>query len=280
MVSRSGILSNKMMEENCVDYNVLPLGYINSQYSGSLSNPYLQGIKTPKYQMAAPKPASGDVAATSLARLMGGNRQKNARLILDNFQKEAREWVAPKVSIEAQNRAIKDRARPQVASILPRSSPGQTLGSSILKQTIGLNSEDLARVQQRYIAHYATLSAERQREVGGNLVEQLEKDSIVLRNYEVSAQVLRGKGTSSSPAKQSDRVENIKRAISVFHLRNSSVDLDGIFGLLPQHLTSKKEEPSGPPVSAGAETMASDASTQQGIAQPATTSTQPEIEKK
>ena len=286
MASRTGILSDAMMEENCMDYKMLPLGFANSEFSGGLSNPYLQGIKTSKYQMPAPKPASADVAAVSRARLMVGNRQANARLILDQYQKEAKEWVAPKVSASAMSRMNRDVARnvagdiiTQAVSILPRSSPGETLGASITKQSIGINSQDLAELQQRYVSHYASLSTSSQRQIGGALVNQLDRDGIVLNQYELSAQILKGQATRSSPAKQPNRIEQIKRAISAFHLRNSSVNLDNIFGLLPKDLGSSSSDTQRD-VEAGSSTEMSMAETQQGVAQPATTSTQPEIEKK
>jgi hypothetical protein len=210
MASRTGILSDAMMEKNCIDYKILPLGFANSEYSGGLSNPYLQGIKTSKYQMSAPKPASADIAAVNRARLMVGNRQaNNARLMLDQYQKEAKEWVAPKVSASAMNRMYKDVARNvageiinQAVSILPRSSPGQTFGASITKQTIGLQSQELKELQARYIRHYASLPPPSQRIVGLALVKQLNKDGIILKDYGLSAQVLKGQATKGSQQKQ------------------------------------------------------------------------------
>ena len=286
MASRTGILSDAMMEKNCIDYKILPLGFANSEFSGGLSNPYLQGIKTSKYQMSAPKPASADIAAVSRARLMVGNRQANARLMLDQYQKEAKEWVAPKVSASAMSRMYRDVARnvagdiiTQAVSILPRSSPGQTLGASITKQTIGLNNEELKSLRERYVSHYASLPPPRQRIVGAELVKQLNKDGIILKDYLLSAQVLKGQATKSSPAKAVDRVEQINRTIAAFHLRNSSVNLDGIFGILPKDLGSSSLDTQRD-VEAGSSTEMSIAETQQGVAQPKTTSTQPEIEKK
>ena len=286
MASRTGILSDAMMEKNCIDYKILPLGFANSEYSGGLSNPYLQGIKTSKYQMSAPKPASADISAVNRARLMVGNRQANARLMLDQYQKEAKEWIAPKVSASAMNRMYKDVARnvagdiiTQAVSILPRSSPGQTLGASITKQTIGINSEDLKSLQERYVSHYASLPPSRQKIVGLELVKQLNKDGIILKDYELSAQILKGQATKGSSAKQPDRVEQIKRTISALYLRNSSVNLDNIFGLLPSNLGSSSLDTQRN-VEAGSSTEMSMAETQQGVAQPKTTSTQPEIEKK
>ena len=286
MASRTGILSDAMMEKNCIDYKILPLGFANSEYSGGLSNHYLQGIKTSKYQMSAPKPVSADVAAVNRARLMVGNRQANARLMLDQYQKEAKEWVAPKVSASAMNRMYKDVARNvageiinQVVSILPRSSPGQTFGDSITKQTIGLQSQELSELQKRYIRHYASLPPPRQREIGLELANQLRKDGINLNQYGISAQVLKGQATQKSPAKAVDRVEQINRTIAAFHTRNSSVNLDGIFGVLPKDLGSSSLDTQRN-VEAGSSTEMSIAETQQGVAQPKTTSTQPEIEKK
>ena len=279
MASRTGILSNESMEEECIDYKALPLGYINSEYSGNLSNPFLQGIKTPKYQRAAPKPASADVVATSVARLVPGNRQVNARKILDAFQRDAKEWKPPPVNLATVNRIQKDVAIRQAVSILPRASSGQTLGSAITKQTIGINSQDLAALQQRYISHYAKLSRESQIEIGNNLIQQLDKDGIDIRDYSVQAQVLKGQRTAASPAKLPDRIANIERAISAFHFRNSSVNLDEVFGLIPKDLLSSSDEEQ-PSSSVAGETFYSEAPTQQGIAQPATTPTQPEIEKK
>ena len=286
MASRTGILSDAMMEKNCIDYKILPLGFANSEYSGGLSNFYLQGIKTSKYQMSAPKPVSADVAAVNRARLMVGNRQANARLMLDQYQKEAKEWVAPKVSASAMNRMYKDVARNvageiinQVVSILPRSSPGQTFGDSITKQTIGLQSQELSELQKRYIRHYASLPPPRQREIGLELANQLRKDGINLNQYGISAQVLKGQATQKSPAKAVDRVEQINRTIAAFHTRNSSVNLDGIFGVLPKDLGSSSLDTQRN-VEAGSSTEMSIAETQQGVAQPKTTSTQPEIEKK
>ncbi len=277
MASRTGILSNANYEKECLDYKALPLGYVNSEYSGNLSNPFLQGIKTPKYQRAAPKPASADVVATSIARLVPGNRQVNARNILNNFQKEAKEYKPPPVNLSAVNRMNKDK---QAVSILPRASSGQTIGSAITKQTIGLNSEDLVALQQRYGLHYTKLPRQRQLEIGDTLVRQLERDGIVLKDYEIQAQVLRvGQKTAVSSGNEAARIAQIERAISAFHLRNSSVNLDEVFGLIPKDLgsSSREEIPSS---SVAGETFYSEAPTQQGIAQSATTPTQPEIEKK
>ena len=99
MATKTGILSDKMLEVNCKDYKALPIGFANSEFQGNMSNPFLPGIKTPKYQRSAPKPVSADVVAVSTARFLQGNRAENARLILDQYQREAKEYTPPPVNL-------------------------------------------------------------------------------------------------------------------------------------------------------------------------------------
>ena len=108
MATKKGMLSDKAMMVNCVDYKALPVGFANAEFQGNMSNPYLQGIKTSKYQRAAPKPASADVVAVSNARFIAGNRANNARLILDQYQKEAKEFKPPPVNLAKITRGNKD----------------------------------------------------------------------------------------------------------------------------------------------------------------------------
>ena len=98
---KMGILSDKMYKENCTAYHAFPLGFANADYEGGLSNPYLTGIKIPKYQRSAPKPASADVMAVSHARFMHGNQQQNARAMLEQYQKEAKVWKPPPVKLHS-----------------------------------------------------------------------------------------------------------------------------------------------------------------------------------
>ena len=60
---------------------------------------------------------------------------------------------------------------------------------------------------------------------------------------EIFSQVLRaGQKTAVSSGNEAARIANIERAISAFHLRNSSVNLDEVFGLLPKDLGSPSRE--------------------------------------
>jgi hypothetical protein len=100
MATKKGILSDANNMKNCLDYKALPVGFANAEFIGSTSNPFLTGIKTPKYQRSAPKPASADVVAVNNSAMYGGNKFVNARKILDQYQKEARDFKPPPINPE------------------------------------------------------------------------------------------------------------------------------------------------------------------------------------
>ena len=98
MATKKGMLSDVSISKNCLDYKSIPVGFANAQFVGSMSNPFLDGIKTPKYQRSAPKPASADVVAVNNSGMFGGNKFVNARKILDQYQKEARDFKPPPIN--------------------------------------------------------------------------------------------------------------------------------------------------------------------------------------
>tara|TARA_R110000751_G_scaffold273466_2_gene374214 strand:+ start:849 stop:1814 length:966 start_codon:yes stop_codon:yes gene_type:complete len=321
MVSRTGILSNAMMDENCMDYKILPLGFANTNYDGGLSNPFLQGIKTSKYIRVAPKPASADVAAVSSARLMGGNRPAAARAMLDLYRREAKAWTPPPISLEALNRSILDTpsgitmednneplslerrsslATSQAVSIIPTSSSGSTIGTLSLKQTIGTDAQSLATLTDKYMAKYNSMTGGRQAKVGQDILDRAISDNLNLFRFElnpgeskIQSGVIKGKGTLSSPSTKFDelggegtRPRMVRTAIRAFYTMNSNVDLNQIFGMMPVNLGKEiaRASPgsmSGTDImSEGGATSLSGASTQQGVAEPATTSYVNLIERK
>ena len=99
MALRVGIHSDSRLKDNCLEYNAFPVGFANADFEGGSGNPYLSGIKPPKYQRSAPKPVSADVMAVNSARFMQGNQRNNARGILAQFQKEAKVWKPPPVKL-------------------------------------------------------------------------------------------------------------------------------------------------------------------------------------
>ena len=40
----------RMRDPDCESYKPLPIGYANAKFQGNRGNPFLDGIKTPKYQ--------------------------------------------------------------------------------------------------------------------------------------------------------------------------------------------------------------------------------------
>ena len=102
MATRTGILSNSSSEVNCEEYKPLPVGYANANFTGGPGNPFLLGIKTPKYQRAAPRPVSADVMAVNHAQLMGGvNKFADARAMLDFYIVEGKKFKPPPVELRS-----------------------------------------------------------------------------------------------------------------------------------------------------------------------------------
>ena len=326
MATKKGMLSDKAMMVNCVDYKALPVGFANAEFQGNMSNPYLQGIKTSKYQRAAPKPASADVVAVSNARFIAGNRANNARLILDQYQKEAKEFKPPPVNLAKITRGNKDNAdyifgsvapyvgptsprpptprpptaRPpsppspptpqQAVNPMPSSSSGVSRGDLIMTQTIGQRSEQTIDAN-RLMAAYGSYTPQRQKEIGSKLGEIAQRQGITYTNYGISSQVMKGRRIASQPPDQGagvvDRTAMVSNLIGILQLRSSNAPLNQIFGVLtPENIQQAQQqrragkEPAGSLSVAGTSTDLSDALTQQGVAMPATTKTQSEIEKK
>jgi hypothetical protein len=200
MALKTGILSDKMMRENCKDYSFLPVGFANSEFIGVMGNPYLPGIKTPKYQRSAPRPVSADVMAVEASRFMKGNRAVNARMILDNYQKEVKEYKPPKVSLAKIERDVSDVYENANRQLMPNSSSGITRGDLMHKQTIAVNAEPSLNID-RLISQYSRQSTATQKIIGQKLSKVFEKEGIYWENYNVSSQVLKGQAIKGSPAK-------------------------------------------------------------------------------
>ena len=98
MATKTGILSDSAFSNNCLEYQAFPVGFANADYEGNQPNPFLPGVKMPKYTRAAPKPISADVKAVNASRLLGGG-PKMARAMLNQYQKEAKEWKPPTVTL-------------------------------------------------------------------------------------------------------------------------------------------------------------------------------------
>ena len=159
-----GILSDRRLQDNCLEYEAFPVGFANADFEGNVGNPFLNGIKTPKYQRSAPKPVSADVMAVNSAKFMPGNSFSNARNVLQQYQKEVRKWNPPPVKLMSaaeewnrmydnlpeQDRVFENQTRDEVKTemndrfyntVQPRLAIANR-GTQIIRETIGTQTEN------------------------------------------------------------------------------------------------------------------------------------------
>jgi hypothetical protein len=284
MALKTGILSDSAMRENCKDYSFLPVGFANSEFIGVMGNPYLPGIKTPKYQRSAPRPVSADVMAVEAARFMKGNRAVNARIILNNYQKEVKEYKPPRVSLAKIERDISDIYENANRQLIPSSSSGTTRGDLIHKQTIAINAEPTINID-RLISQYSVLSAQSQKNIGAKLKQTFKNEGINASDYNISFNILQGRAVQGTPTSEYksasgvSRIAELKTVLTALASRGSNANLDEIFGILSEK-TLGLEVRRQPSAGAGTSTEMSEAVTQQGLPEPAEPPTTPQVEKK
>ena len=287
MATKTGILSDKMLEVNCKDYKALPIGFANSEFQGNMSNPFLPGIKTPKYQRSAPKPVSADVVAVSTARFLQGNRAENARLILDQYQREAKEYTPPPVNLAKINRDIMDkreRENRQAVNPLPRVFAGVTRGELATKQAMGTHAEPTLNIK-RLMEKYSKYTKPTQLEIGRKLHNVFLNAGINFEDYEVGKRGRKGEKIMSEFATDIGRKEMVERGLVALALMRNNANVYDIFGMQkPQAIYADYgyNSPAESPVGEQG-TAANEAPTvpgQQGVAQTETPTTQTEIEKK
>jgi hypothetical protein len=140
MALRTGILSDKYFEENCVEY-VSQERYENATFVGNFKNGFLNGVKTPYYQRTAFQAASPDVEAVNLAKLYKGNVYSNANSILDDMSHRIREYKAieKKMVIQPLQEAI------LLGGVQAHKPIG--IGNLLLNETIGSAAFKLRRDQ-------------------------------------------------------------------------------------------------------------------------------------
>ena len=181
MSLRTGIHADSRLKDNCLEYSAFPVGFANADYEGNLGNPFLNGIKTPKYQRSAPKPVSADVMAVTNAKFMPGDNFSNARNILQQYQKEVREWKPPPVklmsAVEVWNslhdsqpdQESGEESGEEVTSFLPRLAIASR-GAQIIRGTIGTENENPEIT--RYLDMYRV--APNKREISSRLYSALQ----------------------------------------------------------------------------------------------------------
>ena len=303
MATRTGVLSNAYGEVNCESYKPLPVGYANANYQGNRGNPYLDGIRTPKYQVSAPRPVSADVMAVNRAQLMGGvNKAGDARQMLDFYIKEAKEFKPPPVKTKSLEESVGElhdflfggRAGDDAISAglgggyqskeefindyygltsgpVPRFYNGNR-GDKILKQTIAVDAEVQTNPSTApYLEKFFRSQRPEKEKINVDLLRKLKRQGVDVAQYQLGQQ-----------PRITDLDENIKRLLQIVDARGVTINLDKVFQMPTQTLLSPPVVAQGSSSSdvGGTSTQASVAPTQQGIALPQTTTTTAEVEKK
>jgi len=308
MATKTGILSDKMYMTNCEEYKPLPIGYANAHFVGNRPNPNLMGIKTPKYQRAAPRPVSADVMAVNMARMSGGpDKFTSARNMLDTYIQEGKKFKPPPVKLKTLEENVEelhrfifsDRFEGDIGAAQGYTSLSEFLkdyyglvagpvpkiilqnrGDAILKQTIstGVNTEDLPD-RYFYLARFNSFLRPQKEDVYRRLLRKLREEGVDASLYVLGSQ-----------PSVSDLESNMNRLLEIVYSRGVVVDLDNIFGMPTTSAVGQQPEPEGiaglvsgivKQVSGTfGGTAASEAPTQQGVAMPSSSTTPQEVEKK
>jgi hypothetical protein len=95
MVTRTGVLSDKYFETNCLEYQALPIGFFNSTFRIPSKNPS-SGDESSRKSKYPPQPAQRITPlelAFSLSKFMTGNRNDNTELILKKIESKVKDYV-------------------------------------------------------------------------------------------------------------------------------------------------------------------------------------------
>ena len=310
MATKTGILSDKNYMKNCEEYKALPIGYANYNFVGNRPNPNLLGVKTPRYQRSAPRPASADVLAVNMARMQGGgNTFASAREMLDMYIKEGKEFKPPPVKLKSLEENLEElhafiysdkfeadelvkewnvaNAPPSLSKFVEdyyglAAGPVpkvilQNRGDAILKQTIsqGVNTADIPD-RHFYLARFNQVSRPQKEQIYNKMTNALRQEGVNTSSYLLGTQ-----------PRISDLEANMSRLMEIVYARSVVVDLDNIFGMLRPQLesvglqtTAGSRESSSSQSVAGTSTELSVAPTQQGVSMPSTSTTTQEVEKK
>ncbi len=300
MATKTGILSDRMSEMSCEEYKPLPIGFANAHFVGNRPNPNLRGIKTPKYQRAAVRPVSADVMAVNMAR-GSSNSFQTARDMLDMYIREGREYKPMPVKLKSLEESLEelhsfifsDKYEGDIGAAAGYTSLSefikdyyglaagpvpkiilQNRGDAILKQTIsqGVNTVDLPD-RYYYLSRFNSVQRPIKEQIYNSMLRTLQTQGVTTRDYYLGSQ-----------PSVSDLQTNMNRLLEIVYSRGVVADLDNIFMMPtmsalppPQSTSELVKQVSG---GAGTSTDLSQAGTQQGTAEPQTTQTTPEVQKK
>lgn len=199
---KSGVLGDKNWHKNCHEYHAFSTGFANATFNGQLMNPYLNGVKTPKYQRSAPR-GSADVEAVNNSRFMSGPPSINAARLLKGYIDEAKAFSPPPVNIpnvlgnarELAERLVErgdlspetadesyDRLVASVSGPIRRAQITENRGDAITKQTI--SDEALNPVWDKYLERFTNMLKRDKMQVMTNMLNVMRMQGINPDKYE------------------------------------------------------------------------------------------------
>jgi hypothetical protein len=244
--TKTGILGDENWHKNCHEYHAFSTGFANATFNGQLMNPYLNGVKTPKYQRSAPK-ASADVEAVNNSRFMKGAPSVNAGRLLKGYIDEAKAFSPPPVNIpNALGNARRlaetlvargdlspetadetyDRLVGSVSGPIRRSQITENRGDAITKQTV--SDEARNPMWDLYLSRFLSMSLEDKRQIMTNMMTAMRVEGINPEKYEPQ-----GGGRLLSIVKklrpETGMLSRMLAMLQTASARGARIDLDEVF---------------------------------------------------
>lgn len=200
--TKSGVLGDDNWHKNCHEYHAFSPGFANATFVGQLANPYLNGVKTPKYQRSAPR-GSADVEAVNNTRFMQGAPSVNSARLLKGYIDEAKAFNPPPVNIPSALGSARrlaevlvargdlspetadesyDRLVASVSGPIRRAQITENRGDAITKQTI--SDEALNPVWDKYLERFTNMLKRDKMQVMTNMLNVMRMQGINPDKYE------------------------------------------------------------------------------------------------
>ena len=240
MVTRTGILSDKFYEENCVDYRPLPQGMLASLYQGKLGT--TPGVKSLINLPRIFEPSTADAFAVTLAAQTG----IPAKDILARLRQKIKTYVPTKINVEnfqnqqfpdAENQQFPDANQPVLYSRIIRPK----LSENISKQIIGSQAL-LSQKTMELMNFYKTQSTKDKQQINERLIKAFQLEGIEFNQYGGKT-IMRGNIATGSetittgitivgiPMTLDSDIKNIERGLQILAIKGSTISLDKLFEL-------------------------------------------------
>ena len=232
--TKSGVLGDDNWHKNCHEYHAFATGFANATFVGQLMNPYLNGVKTPKYQRSAPR-GSADVEAVNNTRFMQGAPSVNAARLLKGYIDEAKAFNPPRVNIPnglgnarrlAETLVARgdlspetadetyDRLVGSVSGPIRRAQITENRGDAITKQTI--SDEALNPVWDKYLERFTNMLKADKKQVMTNMIDAMRMQGINPDKYEPQLKAETG-------------ISKLIALLRAAAARGARIDLDQVF---------------------------------------------------